>query len=91
MGYQPTRVPYALAYGGWARSDTSPGSLQGGWAALTTKRPWWPWGQHAISMPVRRLITVAADARGPTGGAGGANRRRHAVSFEVRQRLPTTP
>jgi hypothetical protein len=33
-------VLYARAYGGRAVSDTSPGSLRGGWVALTTKRPW---------------------------------------------------
>ena len=61
-----------LPYGGRAVSDASPGSLRGCRVAITTKRPWWHCGQRSMSMPVRRRITVAADSRGNTGGAGCA-------------------
>src|SRR6516165_9991634 len=49
-------VRYALAYGGRAVSDASAGSLRGCKVRITTKRPWWQWAQHAMSMPVRRRI-----------------------------------
>ena len=85
------KVPYVLAYGGRAASDASSGSLKGCRVRITTKRPWWHCGQHAMSMPVSRCITVAVDSRGSTGGVGCFNRRRHVASLGVRQRLPTTP
>jgi hypothetical protein len=72
-----------LPYGGRAVSDTGLDSLRGYREAITTKRPWWHCGQRSMSMPVRRCITVAADSRGNTGGAGCANRQRHAASFGV--------